>query len=388
MNKDIKVIHIITRLDKGGSSENTLHTCIGLRKKGFNVKIIYGKTINENTNLIEEAKQEGVNFIYLKYLVRDIHPFLDLLSLIKLYIILRKERPQIVHLHSSKAGVLGRLCCFLLKVPIVIYSPHGHVFYGYFNKFFTKVIIYAEKILSCLCDMIILLTSQSRFEWVYVFKIAPLHKTFVVPSGLDLERMKVSGNMEELRRKFGFPINKIIVGNCSRFVPIKGQKFILEAVPFVVNKRKDVLFVIAGEGPLEEDLKKIVERLKIHNYVKFLPWQENPSEFIKSLDIFVHYPLNEGMGRVLIEAFYQERLVIASNVGGIPSLVDTNTGFLVEPQNPYKLADIILYAINHKDRLRYKIQEAKKRVLFFTKEMMIKRTLYVYKYLLRRKNIL
>ncbi len=133
-----KIVHIITRLDKGGSSENVLLTVTYFAQKGYRCSLIYGKTVDPPLELIRKAKTAGVEFIPVTSLVRSINPLCDFLAFLRLLRFLRFLRPSIVHTHSSKAGILGRWSTWLsrylisdIRYPMIVHTPHGHVFYGY-----------------------------------------------------------------------------------------------------------------------------------------------------------------------------------------------------------------------------------------------------------------
>ena len=134
-----KVLHIITRLDRGGSAENTIITVTGLDKKEYKIALIKGPTFESNMSKeeyasvianLKKSQLKGVKLFNIPFLLRRINPFFDLLAFFSLYILLIKENPTIVHSHTSKAGLLGRLAAKLAGVPIIVHTPHGHVFFG------------------------------------------------------------------------------------------------------------------------------------------------------------------------------------------------------------------------------------------------------------------
>jgi UDP-N-acetylglucosamine:LPS N-acetylglucosamine transferase len=150
----IKILHIITRLDMGGSAQNTLLTCRGLSDK-YEIVLVHGLSLESNMTdaencivqkAIATARKSGVRFISLASLVRRINPFKDFRALLSLIWLLIKEKPFVVHTHSSKAGILGRLAAAVARVPIVIHTPHGHVFYGHFNRLSSRIFLWIEKV--------------------------------------------------------------------------------------------------------------------------------------------------------------------------------------------------------------------------------------------------
>jgi glycosyltransferase involved in cell wall biosynthesis len=327
----MKVLHAITRLDRGGSSENTLLSAIGLAKKGYEVDILFGQTQSPSVPLLEKARKEGVNFIEEDDLVRDIHPLRDLVAFVDIFRFIRDGKYDIVHAHSSKAGLICRLAARLAGVKIVIYTPHGSVFYGYFNKAFNRIIIFAESIVSRATDKIVGLTPAECDEWVN-FGIGKKEKYTAIPSGVDFDLMvdEIAGE-RDIREELGIPPGKTIVGSVGRFVDVKGYEYLIEAAIKEIKKRDDIYFLLAGDGPLRRKYKEMISSEGVEERFHIIGWQENTGSVIKALDIFVLSSLNEGMGRVLAEAMFLEKPVIATRVGGVPSVVEGNAGLLVEP---------------------------------------------------------
>ena len=346
-----KVVHIITRFDKGGSAENTFLTVQGLNKDKYEVILIRGLAEEslmgpEEAAAVErnlaEAEKSGVKVITTPELVRSIQTVNDLKALFALIYIFKDERPDIVHTHTSKAGILGRWAAFFTNIKIIIHTPHGHVFWGYFNKWKTACFILLERLTALITDKIIALTEQEKKDHLH-FKIAPDKKFTVIHSGIDLTAFSdVQINASAMREKLGIPPEALVVGTAGRLTPIKGQKYLLEAAAEISKQKPDMFFVFLGDGELAPELSQIVSSLGIKN-VMFLGWRQDVPEVMSTFDIFVLPSLNEGMGKVLVEAMALGKPIVASNVGGIPDLVTHNrNGLLVPPADVEGLA----YGIN------------------------------------------
>ncbi len=338
-SEKVKVIHVITRLDKGGSAENTFLTVKGLDKEKYDVILIKGLSFESNMTenelrAIEEeltgAEREGIKIITIPVLVRSIHPFYDLKVLFNLIRILRRERPNIVHTHTSKAGILGRWAAFFAGVPVIIHTPHGHIFWGYFGRLKTRLFILLEIISALVTDRLIMLTEQEKKDHLRAC-IASEEKFTVVHSGVDLDCFKnVYIDPLEMKRKLGIPEDALVVGTTGRLTPVKGQRYLIEAAGKIVDKRLDTIFVFLGDGKLLGELKNMTFRLGIEENVRFPGWRQDVAEVMSIFDIFLLPSLNEGLGRVLVEAMALGKPLVASNVGGIPDLVvDGKNGFLV-----------------------------------------------------------
>ena len=345
-----KVIHVITRFDKGGASENTFLTVQGLDKNKYDVILIRGLSEEscmgtEETAAVEsnlsEAEKGGVKVITIPELVRSIHPLNDLKALFGLIGIFRDEKPHIVHTHTSKAGILGRWAAFFANITIIVHTPHGHVFWGYFNKWKTACFIFLERMTASITDKIITLTEQEKKDHLR-FKIAPDEKFTVIHSGVDLTAFSNARiNALAMREKLGISPEAFVVGTAGRLTPIKGQKYLLEAAAVISPRKPDLFFVFLGDGELASELSKMASSRGIKN-VMFLGWRQDVPEVMSTFDIFVLPSLNEGMGKVLVEAMALGKPIVASDVGGIPDLVIHNhNGLLVPPADVEGLVNSI-----------------------------------------------
>jgi glycosyltransferase involved in cell wall biosynthesis len=347
----IKVIHIITRFDKGGAAENTFLTVKGHDKNRYEVILIRGLSYESNMghsetsaveSSLEEAGRTGVKIFTIPELVRRIDPFNDFKTVLKLIRIFREERPHIVHTHTSKAGILGRWAALLAGVPVIIHTPHGHVFWGYFNRWKTKLYVLLERLTATITDRIVTLTEQEKKDHVR-YHIADENKFTVIHSGVDLS--KFSGtqvNVAEMKNKLGIAQGAFVVGTVGRLTPVKGQKYLIEAAAKILPKIPEIVFVFLGDGELMNELKMQAASAGISDKVKFLGWLPNVAEFMSTFDIFVLPSLNEGMGKVLVEAMAAGKPIIASDIGGISDLVvHGKNGLLVSPMNSDALANSI-----------------------------------------------
>jgi len=337
--KKIKIIHIITRLDKGGSAEETLLTVSGLDRGIYDVVLIRGLSIESNMaedesiaveKSVREVEGEGVRVITVPSLVRRISPFYDLKAFFALIKILRYERPHIVHTHTSKAGILGRWAAFIARVPVIVHTPHGHVFWGYFGRLKTGIFILLEKISALITDRLVVLTEQEKNDHLH-FHIAPENKFSEVHSGINLDRFSnTSVDPAAMKKKLTIPEGNLVVGTTGRLTHIKGHRYLIEAAGKIVSSKPDTTFVFLGDGELLDELKNMASISSIEENIKFLGWRQDVAEVMSTFDVFVLPSLNEGMGRVLVEAMALGKPIVASDIGGIPNLVvNGENGYLV-----------------------------------------------------------
>ena len=354
-----KIFHIITRLDMGGSAQNTLLSCRGLSDK-YEITLVHGLSLESNMteteehvlqNAIAAARKSGVRFVSLASLVRRISPFKDLWALLSLVLMLFKEKPYVVHTHSSKAGILGRLAARVARVPIVIHTPHGHVFYGHFNRFSSKIFLWIEKIFAHLTDRIIALTRGEKEDYLRLALGRPRNLR-TIHSGVDISRyIHHKIDVIEKKQALGLPSNGFIIGFVGWLLPIKGPMHLLQAMPAVWREHPEVTLVYVGKGDLDVDLRAVAVDLKAEDHVKFLGWRDDIEDLMHIFDVLVLPSLNEGMGRVVVEAMAAGKAVVASNVGGIPDLIKHNqTGLLVPPADENALAGAIAHLVKNPER--------------------------------------
>ncbi|GAH60965.1 unnamed protein product, partial [marine sediment metagenome] len=291
-----KIIHIITRLDKGGSAENTLLTALGINKKKHEVILVKGPTYESRMSKeehatisadLKEARLKGVRIVNIPFLLRRINPVYDLLALFSLYVFLIKEKPSIVHTHTSKAGLLGRFAAKLAGIPIIIHTPHGHVFFGYFGPVKTKVFIILENFASRITNKMIALTNKERDDHV-LFKITDEDKFVVIPSGVELNKFRKLpfNEKQNLKKELGIPENSLTIGTVGRLEPVKGPEFLVKASKYIISKYPDTYFIFTGDGLLEQDLNRKALEMGISENIIFLGWRDDIAKIISIYDIF------------------------------------------------------------------------------------------------------
>lgn len=386
----VKILHIITRLDKGGSSENTLLTASGLDKKRFDVTLIFGKTNDPDGQVKSALSNNEINYHIIPQLIREVNPWSDLIAFLKLYVIMKKENFNIVHTHTSKAGILGRWAAKLAGVKVIIHTPHGHIFYGYFGPIRNKLFILLERLTARITDKIITLTQRGKDEHIK-FKISKADKFMPIYSGIELEKF-IDANYDPVlaRESLGISPNGPVIGTITRLEPVKGNIYLIEAIPHIIKIFPTLKVIIAGDGTQRKMIENRIEALSLTRNVVLLGATNEVSKVLSALDIFVLSPLNEGMGRCLLEAMAMSKPVIATSVGGISEIVEDNvTGLLVPPKDSRKLAKAIIYLLANKEKAVEMGQTARKRLNHnFSSKAMIDEISALYGILMEKKKIL
>ena len=345
-----KVIHVITRLDWGGSAQNTLLTALGHDRSRYDPLVADGppgrwiaqggaKASEENTRRLEGA---GIGVHRVMALTRELNVIKDLRALGQLIALFRRERPVIVHTHTSKAGVLGRLAAWLTRVPVIIHTPHGHVFYGHFGRLRSWFFLQFERLLAKVTIRLIALTEAERDEHLER-RVGRAGRFAVIPSGIDVKRFKsAAGAIGQRPDGFACPPDALLIGSVGWLTPVKGHRFLIEALSRLKPSHPRLHVVVVGGGELREDLAALASALGVGDSVRLLGERTDVLECLAAMDLFVLPSLNEGMGRALIEAMAAGRPVIATRVGGIPAIVkDRRNGLLVPPGDASSLVAAI-----------------------------------------------
>lgn len=302
---------------------------------------------------IKEAEKKGLEPIPIASLVRRIDLARDLSTFFSLWRLVIREKPAIVHTHTSKAGILGRCAAKLAGVPTIVHTPHGHVFYGHFGPLASRFFLLVEKILAFITDRMIALTESEREDYIR-FAVSNPNKIITIHSGVEVDHyMKAEVNVEEKKKTLGIDPKVLVVGTVGWLLPIKGPIYLLRAMERVWLNHPEIQLIFVGKGDLENELRKKASQIGVTKKVKFLGWRDDIPEIMHILDVFVLPSLNEGMGRVLIEAMAAGKPIIASNVGGIPDLViQGQNGLLVPAKDIKALAEGIEYLLeNQRERI-------------------------------------
>jgi len=386
----VKVAQVITRMDWAGSTDIVRILTENLDKNKYEIKLIIGKSKNltpKNKRFLECFRD---NVIVVPFLRREINLLLDLLSFFSLYLIFKREKFAIIHTHTSKAGFLGRISGKLAGGSKIVYMPHGHIFYGYFNSFISNFFIFLEKLAGFFTDKIIALTNLEKNDFLSL-KIVPEEKIAVVPSGIEIKEILEVKNKSSpaLKEKLGFRLEDKLVGMTSRLEPVKGGIYFIEAIPLVLKRFADVKFLIVGEGSQKKFLMRRARELDIEeDRVLFLGWRKDVLEIISILDILVQPSLNEAVGRSLLEAQLMGVPIVATSVGGIPEVVQNKrTGLLVKPKDSQALARAIIELLEDDEKRKSYFQAGQNWVKEnFSSQKMVEKIDRIYKSLLSNES--
>lgn len=380
----IRVLHVITRLVRGGAQKNTLATVIGLVQKGYGVTLVTGPSWGSEDEILREALERDLEVLILPELVREIRLFADFRAALKLYGLMRRFPYSIVHTHTSKAGLLGRLAARWAGVPRVVHTPHGHVFHSYFSFWKEKVFLLSERFAARWTLRLVALTKQCRNEHL-TLRVGRKEQWTVIPSGVEEKTIEdFSACRNEILESFKIPSGRKIIGYIGRLAPVKGCSHLIRALLPVYWAKIAFHCLIVGDGEEREELERFSASIGLKGRVTFAGYQEDVSRFLSVFDILVVPSLNEGMGRVLVEAGFLAKPVVASNVGGIPDLIENEkTGILVPPHLSDSIAGAVIYLLeNPSEAAKFGEGLRKKMLEGFTEVQMIEKIHRLYAELL------
>ena len=341
----IRVVHIITRLDVGGSTENTVISVTRMPRPEFACSLISGCTADPPPGLAESLSRAGVPWNQVRHLLRPVSPVADGRALWALWRLLKEMQPDIVHSHSSKAGFLGRLAARAAGVPHIVHTPHGHIFEGYFSPVVTRAFIAMERVAARWTDRIITLSDGEARDHLEQ-GIGRPGQFVTIPSGVDLDAVT---SAPPVRLVAGGPV----VGTVARLVPVKGLHYLIEAAPEILRRSPGARFLLVGDGEMRPDLEAQARALGLQDRIAFAGFREDIPSVLAGTDLVVLPSLNEGMGRVLVMAMVLGKPIVATRVGGVAELLgDGEAGVLVPARDPAALAEAISALLQDPPRAR------------------------------------
>ena len=343
MNNKIKVLHIITGLPMGGAQDNTLYTLELLNKDIYEVTL----ACNASGEFLNRAKKiENCRIIHIDNMVREISLLKDFRATLDIIKIIKNGKYDIIHTHSSKAGLLGRIASWILGKRIIIHTVHGFPFNDFMNHTKKSFYMMIEKIANSLSTHLITV-SKLNYKKIVDLKLAKPQYITNIYSGIDFDKFTIKSN-NLIRQELRIDSNVKLIGFIGRLSDQKDPFTFLKAILKVLDINPDCHFILVGGGPKELDIKIFIQKNNLESKVTLLGIRNDIPSILHNLDLFVLSSIYEGLGRSMTEALYCKVPVIATDVEGVPELIQNNeTGILVPPRNSKKLASAITYAIDN-----------------------------------------
>jgi glycosyltransferase involved in cell wall biosynthesis len=378
----VHVCHIVTLLELGGAQQNTLYTVAHLDRRRYRVSLIAGK----GGLLDDEALSlRDVEVHLLPELVREVDPASDLKALARLTALLLRLQPDVVHTHSSKAGVLGRWAAYLAGVGTVIHSIHGFGFHpempllrrGFYRALEAGTAAVTTRFLA---------VSQASLDSGVSQGILTPERSILVRSGIRLAAFRGGPPPGNLHRELGIPFDAPVVGMVACLKPQKAPLDFVRAAQRVARRFPAAHFVLVGDGEQRPAVEEELRDLGLVGRLHLLGWRRDIPAILTDLSLLVLTSLWEGLPRVVPEAMAAGLPVVATRVDGTPEAVrDGETGFLVEPHDVEAMADRIEYLLCHPSEARRMGQQGKLRVEEFDIDSMVHRQEAIYDSLLSRQ---
>lgn len=376
------VLTCLTRLNAGGPARQVVWLLRGLAARGYRTRLVVGRVQDEEDDLSPLAREAGLDLAEVADLGRQLSPAADLRALRAVGREIVRFGPAVVHTHTAKAGLAGRLAARLLvgdaraagPRPRTVHTFHGHVLEGYFPFPAQVAVRWLERRLGrWASDAVIVLSPRQRRDIVERFRVAPEGRVFVVPLGLDLAPFAGEPPGPPLRAELGIPDTAYVVGIVGRLAPVKDHALFLDSAAALSRRLPGARFVVVGGGGLASELRERAARLGLSGTAHFLGLRTDLARVYAGLDVVALTSRQEGTPLALLEAMAAGRPVVAAAVGGVPDILleewsgpvtartfrrsDRPRGVLVEERDPEAFA-AALEALAREPSRRHQLVEA------------------------------
>ena len=331
----MKVLQVITNLELGGAQKATLNLSKWLLERGHDVIVV------SSSRGFLYGKAKGIfggRFKEVRFLKREVNPVYDLIAFFSLFIFILENKFDIVHTHTSKAGILGRWAAFFALRTKSIHTVHGFAFHDYQNWIVRHIFIILERVTAVVTDRIIVVSESIKNKGLKN-RIASEDKYSIVYELVNVTNR--SGSRFMLEEK-SYQKASYRIGMIAALKPQKNPQDFIKLAVIMIKKRKNLEFLLIGDGVLKNRLNKMVEEYNIKENFKILGWREDAYDLMKSFDVLVLTSLFEGQPHVIIEAMSLGIPIVATRVDGIKDIIiNGSNGFLFPPKKLYQMARCI-----------------------------------------------
>ncbi len=341
----MRIAHVITRMIIGGAQENTLLNCLDLiREHGDDVLLITGPALGPEGDLLSQGRAGELPVHLIPSLRREIHPGRDLTAWRAIRSAIREFRPDVVHTHSAKGGLLGRNAACRERVPAIVHSVHGAPFHPYQSRSAREFFRRCERWAAHQCHRYISV-ADAMTDLMVDAGIAPREKFTTIYSGMDVEPfLDANRNREAIRQKYGLRDEHVVVGKIARLFHLKGHDDLITAASSVARQYPNVRFLLVGDGILRDAMVQRISQLGLREQfilAGLVPPTEVPA-LIGAMDALVHTSYREGLARALSQSLIAGKPVVSYDVDGAREVtIDGETGFLIPPGDTERLSQAI-----------------------------------------------
>jgi len=380
----MKILYIITQGDFGGAQKYVYELAIAAKEKRESVVIAIGRS--KDRGLVEKLKQQSIDIVELNYLVREISPLNDILAVFELMKIYQKHRPDVIHLNSSKADIVGSTAFSWWQNKAnsrLIFTVHGWYFNEPMSRLKKLFFIWLEKNQAKAKHKFICVSELDR-KLGLDNSITTENKIMTIHNGIEIAENIYLPKQLSIEKIFGKDESheEKKIGIVANFYSSKGLKYLIEAADILVNQqKKHYKFVLIGDGPLRDELERSISKLNLKKSFLLLGKIDRAQSLLKAFDVCVSSSIKEGLPFYILEVMASGVPIIATKVGGIPEVINHMVnGILIEPKNSNKIAEAIDLVLNDNE-LSLKITEQAKYDVKerFSKIKMIEKTFDLYK---------
>ncbi len=347
----MRIMHISTRLILGGSQENTVLSCEGQADHGHDVALVFGPIFGPEGSMLDRVKRHGgieaietPNLVRELSLSRDPKCYRDLCKLIVAW------KPDVVHTHSSKAGILGRMAGWAERVPCVVHTVHGPPFHAYEKKWRNGLYIAAERYAAGKCHRIICVAKAMRDQFLAA-KVAVPEKYEVVYSGMEVDHyLNPQHTRADVRRELGIDESDFVIGTIARLAEHKGHDDLLDALSSTMRDNQSIRLLWVGDGWWAKRLKQRIDDAGLRQQVTLtgLVSPEEIPRYLQAMDVLAHPSYREGLPRTVVQALLSGIATVAYDVDGTREVCITGeTGRLVPPGDQVQLCEALLWMHDH-----------------------------------------
>ncbi len=329
----MKICHVITRMIVGGAQENTLLSCRGALEAGHDVTLVTGPSPGPEGELLKRVSCPGLKIVECPWLVREIAPLSDFKAFSHLKKLFRTERYDVVHTHSSKAGIVGRFAARAAGVPLVVHTIHGLAFHRY-EKFWKNLLYIACERAAAPCGKRIYAVAQAMIDQSLAAGVGSPDQYKVVYSGMELDRFLHAKPDPELRKKLGIPEDAVVLATLARLFPLKGYEQFLPVAVKLAKELPQIHCLIIGNGTMMEEIREFIRKEGVESRFSFagLVAPGEVGNYLALASVLVHFSLREGLPRAAVQALASGKPVIAYALDGTPEVViPGKTGYLLKP---------------------------------------------------------
>lgn len=343
----MKILYVITKSNWGGAQKHVYDLAVAMKEKGYvSVVALGGEGV-----LMKRLEDAGVKVHPISSLGRDISINRDVVSFKDIFNIIKRERPDVLHLHSPKAAGLGAMAGRLLRIKKIIVTVHGWSF-NEDRPIAQRLLIASFSWLTTLLAHKTILLSEREYAQALHFP-GVKGKLVLIPLGIKQPVfLSIDGARQEIARRIGMDLNELgkrtLIGTITELHPNKGIFYLVNAMEQVVKNHPNAVCVVMGDGEDAASLHLLVKGKKLENNFFLVGYVENAAEYLKVFNIFVLPSVKEGLPYAILEAAFASLAVVATTVGGVPEMVeDMKSGVLVQPKNSKELAHALSFMIEH-----------------------------------------